>query len=620
MDTPRVAVLPDDVANQIAAGEVVERPASVVKELVENALDAGATRIVVEVEDAGRTRIRVIDDGSGMARADAETAVLRHATSKLRRAEDLQAIATLGFRGEALPSIASVSRFQLITRRDADEVGTRIEIDGGGPARVSDAGAPVGTTIDVQDLFHNVPARRKFLKSDTTEMSQIQQLLGTFSLGQPHVHFRLTHGGRVTLDHPGVRQLEERAAQVLGREVSRRLHEVSADMHGMSVVGFVSGPQAAKSHTHHVHLFVNGRRVRDRNLHHALVSAYGADLGPGRFPQAVLYLHLPPGDVDVNVHPAKAEVRFAHPTLVHQVLHTAVRRTLERRPWREDAPLPLERVAEPARTYQVAPGRLTPSGALPGLDAWRDTRPAAPTTRPLPLGEPPPPPRASGGSLPPSRAIPFVGLPVAGTAPRPPEPPGAAPGPDAAPPCATAERPPSPAKLRVAGALSSGHALVESGDGELLIVHPRRAARDLARHALTELAERGEAVARPLVMPVMVELGPRPAKAVRARLGDLGRAGFWVESFGGATFQILGAPAATAGFELKSCLLGVADLLERAPSAPLPRIIDALSALAPAPEPARRGQVLEAWAALPPAFRSADTARAVPLPELSEDV
>lgn len=207
----RVAILPDDVANQIAAGEVVERPASVVKELVENSLDAGATRITVDIVDAGRSLIRIVDDGSGMSATDAATAILRHATSKLRSADDLQAIETLGFRGEALPSIASVSRFTLVTQRDEDPVGTRIDIDGGGQPHISEAGAPTGTRIEVADLFFNVPARRKFLKSDATESAQIQQAMTAFALGYPHVHFRLTTNERTSLDFPAVKQLRDRA-------------------------------------------------------------------------------------------------------------------------------------------------------------------------------------------------------------------------------------------------------------------------------------------------------------------------------------------------------------------------------------------------------------------------
>ncbi len=287
-DEPLVRVLPEALSNQIAAGEVVERPASVVKELVENALDAGASRVFVDIEAAGKGLIRVLDDGSGMTERDAATAILRHATSKVRTATDLEAIGTLGFRGEALPSIASVSRFLLVTRRAEAEHATTVRIEGGSQATLGVMAAPPGTRIAVRDLFWNVPARLKFLKTDATETQHVVELVKGFALGHPHVHFRLGTGGRApALDFPAVRRLYERVTQVLGKDVATELYEVALPGPPVRVTGFVSGPRGARSTVAGMTCFVNGRRVKDRVLHHALVSAFGAELGPGRFPQAV---------------------------------------------------------------------------------------------------------------------------------------------------------------------------------------------------------------------------------------------------------------------------------------------------------------------------------------------
>ncbi|MCA9515010.1 MAG: DNA mismatch repair endonuclease MutL, partial [Myxococcales bacterium] len=297
----RVSVLPDALANQIAAGEVVERPASVVKELVENALDADASRVVVEIAGGGAELVRVVDDGVGMAEDDARTALLRHATSKIGRADDLLAIHTLGFRGEALPSIASVSRFKLTTRERERDAGVEIAVDGGGEMRVRAAGCPTGTTIEVADLFYNVPARRKFLKQKATEVSHVANLITAMALGHPHVHFRLVRDGKVAADYPVARRLDQRIFQVLGKDVTRRLHEVRLDG-PVRVLGYISDGTYVKANASAVHTFVNGRHVRDRTVTHGLLSAYVGRLERGYYPHAVLYVHVPYDQVDVNVH------------------------------------------------------------------------------------------------------------------------------------------------------------------------------------------------------------------------------------------------------------------------------------------------------------------------------
>ena len=376
----RIRVLSDQVANQIAAGEVVERPASVVKELLENSVDAGATRIRIEVEGGGRKLIRITDNGCGMGRDDAMLAFERHATSKLRSADDLLHISTLGFRGEALPSIASVARVEIDTRAAEDEVGTRIEIVGGKMTRVEDAGAPVGTSIAIRDLFFNVPARKKFLKSEPTELSHVAALVTHYALAHPEKHFELHTGTNALLVAPTVRDASERLFQVLGQDVSRDMLACAAEIDFtragipepppwkrdadyqppepgfLRVRGFVSKPELQKLNRGSIYVFVNGRQVRDRLILHALSEAYRNILPPTSFPVVLLFLEMPPAEVDVNVHPAKTEVRFRQSSFVHDFVRDAVRNTVLK--------------ARPAAGFLTALGTANPAAPNP-------TRPAS---------------------------------------------------------------------------------------------------------------------------------------------------------------------------------------------------------------------------------------------------
>ena len=316
----RIHRLPSDLANQIAAGEVVERPASVVKELVENAVDAGARRINITIEFGGKKRMAVEDDGMGMSREDAVLAVERHATSKIRTADDLAAIATLGFRGEALPSIASVSRFRLRTRLTGEVSGTELRIEAGKIVSTSEVGAPVGTLVEVEDLFFNLPARRKFLKADTAESAQISRLVTQLALGYPDIGFTLTSGSRVLLDAPP--SVEERFFQIYGdRPDLVPVRKIAA---GISISGFVAalGEQGPARGPQHV--FVNQRIVRDRTIAHAIQAAYSVATIKERSPEVHLFIEIGPDRVDVNVHPTKAEVRFLDQSLVHEVLRRAI--------------------------------------------------------------------------------------------------------------------------------------------------------------------------------------------------------------------------------------------------------------------------------------------------------
>src|ERR1700723_1581771 len=342
----RIRVLSDQVANQIAAGEVVDRPASVVKELLENALDAGANRIRVDVEAGGRKLIRLADDGHGMNRDDALLAFERHATSKLRTADDLLSIATLGFRGEALPSIASISRLVLETRDAEDNEGIRVEFAGGKLISVKPAGLPAGTSITVADIFYSVPARRKFLKSETTELGHIASLVTHYALAHPDCQFLLKTPTQEILNCTPVEKLSERVYQIFGRQALDELTEITptegpvrsaiteppmeAEERAatLRVSGFTSRPEVQRTNRNGIYIFVNRRLVRDRLLLHAIGEAYRNITPPGVFPFVLLFLDLPYQEVDVNVHPAKIEVRFRHPQFVHDFTRDALRHAL----------------------------------------------------------------------------------------------------------------------------------------------------------------------------------------------------------------------------------------------------------------------------------------------------
>jgi len=348
----RIRVLSDQVANQIAAGEVVERPASVVKELLENSLDAGATRIRLEVEGGGRKLIRIVDNGHGMGRDDALLAFERHATSKLRSSDDLLSIATLGFRGEALPSIASVARVTLETRAPEDAVGTSLEISGGNLLRVDDAGLPAGTTIAVRDLFFNTPARRKFLRSEQTELGHVAALVTHYALAHPTKHFELHTSTQALVMAPAVADAGERLFQIFGRETFESLIPVAAEIDFaraglpepppwkrdedyeppepgfLRMSGFCSKPELQKLNRNSIYVFANGRLIRDRLVLHALTEAYRNIIPPTSFPVVLLFLEMPPQEIDVNVHPAKTEVRFRQGSFVHDFVRDSVRAAL----------------------------------------------------------------------------------------------------------------------------------------------------------------------------------------------------------------------------------------------------------------------------------------------------
>jgi DNA mismatch repair protein MutL len=356
-----IRILPENLSNKIAAGEVVERPASVVKELLENALDAGSTRIIIDVEKGGQSLIQVSDNGAGMNNADALLAIERYATSKISSDDDLFAIRTLGFRGEALPSIASVSRFQLVTRDKSSDAGTEIVVEGGKVKSVSEVGAPVGTMVAVRQLFFNTPARKKFLKTVGTEMGHIADTVSRMALDRPGVQFRLSHNNKTVKSWPPVSEHLDRVADVLGKDTRPDLHAIEFSRNGLLISGWICSPRVTRRTSRGLYIFVNGRFVRDRTVQHGIFKGFAQRLVKGQFPVAVVFIKIPFDQVDVNVHPAKNEVRFVKPQAVHEAVKSAIAQTLyevDRVDWlppdrqQNQQPQNLTRIADPLSSYR----------------------------------------------------------------------------------------------------------------------------------------------------------------------------------------------------------------------------------------------------------------------------
>lgn len=384
----KIHLLSAEMASRIAAGEVVERPASVVKELIENSLDAGATEIAVEIERSGTALIRVSDNGEGMAAEDLALAVERHATSKIKGDEDLFRLATLGFRGEALPSIGSVSRMEIVSRLPNASCGHRVRVEGGKKEEIIEAAASFGTTVEIREIFFNTPARRKFLKSPPTELSHICDVVNRMALAHPGVHFRLQHDGRNVADYVPAKEARDRLRQVFGRDVAKGLIPFSWSGGELIARGFLSSAPTSFPNARYLHTFVNRRYVRDKVLTHAVLQGYDTLLMKGQYPAVVLLLEVPFADVDVNVHPAKYEVRFRRQADVHEAVATAVRQALQRE---AKGPLPqfqnfaqaaFTGVRESASPYASYPAALqdVPTGRVEAF-------PIPPQAALLPIGE-----------------------------------------------------------------------------------------------------------------------------------------------------------------------------------------------------------------------------------------
>ena len=522
-EAARIRVLPPEVADKLAAGEVVERPASVVKELVENALDAGARQVCIELEDAGVGLIAVVDDGEGMGADDAVRALARHATSKVRCVDDLFRITTLGFRGEALASIAAVSTTTLTTRRASDLGGTQILVRGGTVSDVRAAGAPPGTRVEVVDLFGNIPARRKFLKAPATEVGHVSELVTRTALSWPLVSFVLRHGRRTLLDYPAVTDWPERVAQVFGRDRAAAMLPFHGHGAAGSIRGWLTGSHVSFPSARQIFTYVNTRYVRDRLVSHALVAGYSTLLMHGRYPAAAVFIDVPPEDVDVNVHPAKSEVRFRRGGAVHDLITRAVHERL--------------RAQGPA----VAPSADMPRPA----DATETMAQMAIALRPLrgdaPLRLVPASPAAFSTPDATTAHAPALALPA-----RTPD--AMAPVFTPTPFRAALRPPPAAAKpgffgsLRVIGQAFEGYLLCE-GEDCLLVIDQHAAHERVTFERLRHAYADGGVTRQRLLMPMVVDVGAQAAPLVSEHLAALENLGFAMEPFGGSSFAVRALPA-----------------------------------------------------------------------------
>ncbi len=549
----RIHVLSDQVANKIAAGEVVERPASVVKELLENSLDAGASDIRVEAEAGGRRLIRVADDGCGMIRDDALLALERHATSKISRVEELESIATLGFRGEALPSIASVSRMVIETRSAEESAGVRIEVSAGRILSVNECVRPPGAAITVRDLFFNVPARRKFLRSEQTELAHIASLVTHYSLAHPARSFELAHEGRKLLDAPPVLTPAERVFQVFGADALDELIELeprAAQEGRFTLSGFISRPQVQKSNRNSIFLFVNRRLIRDRLLLHAISAAYANLMPPSAFPFALLFLDCDPAEVDVNVHPSKTEVRFRASSFVHDFVRDTLRDALVASRPAPAAPLPSPVPGPPAEPQPGA--RLPFSEFTQAIEDFRFTgiQNEAPRSVLPDLSLTPPPAPEPRLDLPSAAPPDSAAAPQQPWTPPPPEPEGAPrlrlPDTHSAIPAGLSlDAPSSMASLddvRILGQLHDSFIIAAGPDGLWIIDQHVAHERILFEQFLDRLL-RGRTEQQRLLLPLVVTLTPAQEADYQRIAGELERAGFETEPFGLRTIAIKAVPA-----------------------------------------------------------------------------
>jgi DNA mismatch repair protein MutL len=592
----RIRILAENVANKIAAGEVVERPASVVKELLENSLDAGARSIRIEAESGGKRMIRVIDDGSGMNHDDALLSFERHATSKLRTADDLLSIATLGFRGEALPTIAVISRLLLETRTAEEREGTRIEFAGGKLLGVKPAGVPSGTSISVADIFYCVPARRKFLKSETTELGHIASLVTHYALAHPEVQFLLKTPTQEILNCSPVEKLSERVYQIFGRQALDELMEIPANESAvrsaitepaieadeqaatLRVSGFTSRPEVQRTNRNGTYIFVNRRLVRDRLLLHAISEAYRNIVPPGVFPVVLLFLDLPYQEVDVNVHPAKIEVRFRHPQFVHDFTRDAIRHALSlarpipgfpaARAAAAAAPIPLggsigaangaagdaslnaASASAAAAGFAGPPRAELPVGFSPGSALVEDLELSGAPDRPflqrLQFGE-------SGGA---NFPFPITQTAAAG---------GALSDQGAQAVAESGGSLPSPeaiADLKPLGQVNSSFIVAVNSEGLWIIDQHVAHERVLFEQHLRARRE-GELGGQRMLVPLIVELNPRQLVTFE-QIGDELRAnGFEAELMGAREVAIQAAPAGIASSDAEKLLFEILDGIAR---------------------------------------------------------
>ena len=573
----RIRVLSDNVANKIAAGEVVERPASVVKELLENSLDAGATRVRIEVEAGGRKLIAITDNGCGMGQDDAMLAFERHATSKIHDADDLLNIATLGFRGEALPSIASVSRLVLETRQTADASGTRIEIAGGRLLKVEETGVPAGTAITVRDLFFNIPARKKFLKAESTELSHIASLVTHYALAHPDKHFELHSATHNMLTASPVATHAERLYQIFGRDTLDQLIPVAAEtdleragipepppwrrsedyeapaLGKVRLRGFVSKPELQKLNRNSIFVFVNQRLVRDRLVQHALTEAYRNIIPPTVFPVVLLFLEMPATEVDANVHPAKTEVRFRQQGFIHDFVSDSVRAALMKA-----RPVPQftrEISAQPTASVALSPGDSLPEEAESERDRFVLT-----ATAPLPQTVP----LAFDNAFVESSAAKSEIAAIAATVPNWEPISGASACSAVIDDLSEVEQGIAPqlASLRPLGQIRESFILAVNQEGLWIIDQHVAHERVLFERVLKQRQTESIPVQK-MLMPIVVQLTPGQ-QAVFAEISDeLGRNGFEVELFGSRTVVVKAVPAGIESCDMEQMLSELLGDFER---------------------------------------------------------
>ena len=557
---PHIQVLDKHTAELIAAGEVVERPSSVVKELLENTIDAGATMVAVEIQNGGVTYIRITDNGAGIAREDVPTAFLRHATSKVRREEDLEAIGTLGFRGEALASIAAVSRVELLTCAAGETAGTRYTLEGGEDGHLEDTGCPQGTTIVVRDLFYNVPARMKFLKKDVSEANAVAGVVDRIALSHPEVSFRFIRDGREELLTPGDSQLRSCIYAVLGKEFSDSLLPVDYTLGGVHVHGFASKPAASRANRTMQHFFINGRYVKTRTAMAALEQAYKGAIMVGKFPACVLHLDMPPETVDANVHPAKIEVRFINEKPVFDAVYHGLKSALAAGDVPKQAMLPVRpTIGQPQAEQLHMEPPAAPRSPASHIDAILDKPPAQPAA-PAPAVPSAPPAARPRPVLRDGTDAPYYAAPSYLNIERTSAQPAAAPEPPPAPPPVREEpAAPPPAEKASEPVVYVGevfHTYVIAQMGESLYVIDKHAAHE--RLLYNQLKATPHNDAQMLLEPVSVPLGREEYAAVTAELETLGAAGFEVEDFGGSTVLVRAVPLILSGCDAAAAIQEIA--------------------------------------------------------------
>jgi len=565
----KIRILPENLTNKIAAGEVVERPASVAKELVENALDAGSKEVVVEIESGGRRLIKVSDTGSGMSREDALLAMERHATSKIASDEDLFALSTLGFRGEALPSIASVSRLTIATRTPDNVEGTEIYAEGGRIKEVKSCGMATGTVISVRNLFFNTPARLKFMKSAETEGGHVGELLTRLAISRPDVRFSYLNDGKQVfrlLDS----DLKERVASVLGRQIAASLYPVSYhDERGLKVTGLVAAPECSRSASSHLYTYINGRFIRDKVVQHAVLKAYRNFMEKGRYPVLALFIEIPPGEVDVNVHPTKHEVRFREQGRVHDAIQLSVESVLKETPWLKRAVPPRLPDLPPAQGSGanfippppegggvIEPAPPVASAAQPRVSDVSQARVAEvrelladyqprpqPALRPQyafePAKEKPAAPAATSPAAPPARAE--------SAGPQPPA-------------VEEAKGRGYFSSLAVIGQYHASYVLCQDGSDLVLVdqhaAHERVAFERLKREfAATRVDSQG------LLFPETLELSFKESAVLLEHVSEIARLGFELEEFGGNTWLLKGVPQILSASEYLRTLRDIMEEL-----------------------------------------------------------